>query len=137
MEWLGSSIEKGSDTATPVAWPTMLMTDDKNADACAYGTIHKRVWEPTQGIHAQLAFGGRAETRIADKQTGDAGELCKKGRRQGDSRLLLVEGGCGGEFDFSFGMKPIAHARLARMRATASSPGTEETAPLSISASLR
>jgi hypothetical protein len=59
------------------------------------------------------------------------------GRCQGETRLLLVEGGRGGELGFSFGMKRIAHARLARMRAKASSPGTGETAPLSISVSLR
>ncbi len=137
MEGLGASRENGSDTAAPIARPTVLMTYDENADACADGTIDKRVREPTQGIHAQLALGGRAETRISDKQTGDAGELGKERRRQGDSRLLLVESGCGDEFGFSFGMKRIAHARLARMRATASSPGTGATTPLSISASLR
>ena len=115
----------------------MLVTDDENTDVCTHDTIDKRVREPTQGIHTQLAFGGRAEAGIADKQTGDADELCKKGRRQGDSRLLLVESGGSGEFGFSFGMKRIPQARLARMRATASSPGTSETAVFSMSASLR
>ena len=137
MEGLGASHEKGSDTTAPVARPTMLMTDDENADTCARGAVDKRVREPTQGIHTQLAFGGRAETGIADEQTSDADELCKEGRCQGDSRLLLVEGGGGGELGFSFGMKRIAHARLARMRAKASSPGTGATSPLSISLSLR
>ena len=96
MEGLGASHENGSKTTAPVARPTMLVTDDENANASTHGAIDKRVRKATQGIHAQLAFGASAQTWIANKQTGDAGELGKEGRRQSDSRLLLVKGGCSG-----------------------------------------
>ena len=79
MEGLGASHEKSLSTAAPVARPTMLMTDDQNADSRAGDAVNEGVREPTQGIHTQLAFSGCAQTGIADKQTGDANELCKEG----------------------------------------------------------
>ena len=137
MEGLGASCNKGSNTAVPVAGLTMLVTNDKYADGLAHGTIDKRVREAIHGMNAQLAFGGSTEAWIADEQTGKAGKLCEEGRCQSHSRLPLVERSSGGKLGFSFRMNRVAHARLARMRASASSPGTAVTAPLSISESLR
>ncbi len=78
------------------------MPNDEYADFGADGAIDQRIREAPKWKDTEFVTYRGTESRVLDKQGRDLLELCKEGRCQARTGLLLVEARSGEELGFCF-----------------------------------
>lgn len=116
-------------TFDPVARFTVLVSNGKDVRARIAGLADDRIVEAMKVVYAQVVVDMRPKRLVLDQQIADALELGKERLGDGATCMLRVVDRSLAKLAFGLRMKPEAHARRARTRASASSPGTMATLP--------
>ncbi len=114
-----------------------MVRDSEDANLIAYDSIDQRVTKAPHHETTLAVAPNRAEARMPEQEADGVLELHQQGLRESSASLLSVELGCLPEVFLRPGVQPVVHRNSAFSLATASGPGINETAPLSISALRR
>lgn len=112
-----------------------VAANDKNANVPANLAVDHGVREGMQWVRPTGSFRRPANPRKLDKQLGNALDVVQEAVRELRAALSAIELRRLQKIKFRTSMEAVGHPRLARMRATASEPGTSTDGSASASAS--
>ena len=126
-----------SSAAFAMLWISVLMPNDKYADAAFFLAVDDRVWKMIQRERPSTVIGRRSKPRMIFQESRYPLKLSEEAGSHTATAFASVEAKRFRQVVFRPSMDRPRHSSSARRRASTSSRGTASTVPCSISASRR